>query len=302
MRIDKFLVEVFPTLTRSDLARLIDHGHILVNDHHVKKSYKLKSGDRLDITLPEPEISEIIPQKIPLNILFEDHSIIILNKTQGSIVHPGAGNPDGTLVNGLLAHCEDLRGIGGVIRPGVVHRLDKDTSGVLVFAKSQQALNYLADQFKEHTNHREYLAIVWGKPDNQGTIDTLYGRSDRNRIKYTGKVTRGKRAITHFYKIKQYRHCALIKAVLETGRTHQIRVHLSERGHPLLGDQLYGFGVKHYQFFPQPLYQIIKQLPGQMLHARKLGIKHPDTKKLISFTTPPPEIFIQLLKGLKKWD
>ncbi|MBN2693143.1 RluA family pseudouridine synthase [bacterium] len=302
MRIDKFLSENCSEISRSNIAKLIDNGLVTIFDKTVKKSYKLKINDSINLVLPEIKESEIIAEDIPLNIIYEDSEIIFLNKPQGVVVHPGAGNYSGTLVNGLLYHCKDLKSIGSVIRPGVVHRIDKDTSGVLVFAKSEQSLNYLAKQFQEHTNKRVYQAIVYGITPEKGTIKTYFKRHPTNRLKYTSKVDSGKEAITHFKTLRKFRRFSYIELELETGRTHQIRVHLSENGFPILGDPLYGLPAKHFQFLNPNLYKRVGELNGQLLHAKTLGVEHPITKEWIQFDVDLPQYFNDILKSLEEND
>ena len=303
IRVDKFLAENLKDFTRSEISKIIDDQNLKVNDNIVKKSYKLNYGDKISVNIPEPKISEIIPRKMKLNIVYEDECIIVIDKPQGLVVHPGAGNYDNTLVNGLLYHCNDLKGIGGVLRPGVIHRIDKDTSGILVFAKTQYALNYIAEQFKEHTNKRRYLAIIRGVlARKEGRIETFISRDSKNRLKFTSKTNNGKKAITNYKVLEEFTHFSLVEAILETGRTHQIRVHFADMNHHIIGDSLYGYGLKSYKFLNNPIYSKIKNLKGQMLHAEYLEFKHPGSKKTVSFKSKPNKDFLELLELIKKYD
>jgi len=301
IRIDKFLAEALPQFTRSEISKIIDDKNLKVNNKISKKSLKLNNGDKIEILIPNPKTSEIIAQEMNLDIIYEDDDIIVINKQQGIVVHPGAGNWDNTLVNGLLHHCNDLKGIGGVLRPGVVHRIDKDTTGVIIFAKNQFALNYIAEQFKFHTNKRRYLAIIRGIPElEKGRIETYITRDPNNRLKFTSKLNKGKIAITNYRIVEKFNHFSLIEAILETGRTHQIRVHFSDMNHPIIGDTLYGYGIKNYNFLSNEIYSKIKQLKGQLLHAEFLEIKHPNLNKNVSFEAKPHKDFLDFLNIIKK--
>ncbi len=301
-RVDLFLSEKLTNYSRNQIIKFIKNGNILLNNELTKKSVKLKAGDKISIEIPPPVESTIIPQKMDLNILYEDDTIIVIDKKQGVIVHPGAGNPDNTLVNGILHHCKNLEGIGGVLRPGVVHRIDKDTSGVIIFAKTQYALNHIAAQFKEHSNIRKYLALVKGDSGESGKIETFISRSPKNRIKFTSKTDSGKWAISNYKKIKSFNHFSLIEVTLETGRTHQIRVHFSDRFNPILGDPLYGPDFSHYKFLNHNIYRKIKLLKGQLLHAKFLEIEHPVTKNRVSFSSKPHQDFLEILELLEEFD
>ena len=287
-RIDKQLGHHFTQFSRSQLQKWINDGHVLVNGDQVKVKYKLAVGDRVKIIPEEPKKIDLTPENIPLDIVYEDDDVIVVNKPQGMVVHPAPGHPDHTLVNALLYH-SPLSTINGEFRPGIVHRIDKDTSGLLMVAKNDMAHRSLAAQLKTKTNDREYVALVHGViKEDQGTIDAPLGRSLKDRKKQA-VVADGRHAVTHFRVLERFHHYTLVACRLETGRTHQIRVHMKYIGHPLAGDPLYG---------PR------KTLPGngQYLHARLLGFKHPRTGKQMTFTAPLPEYFSRMLDHLRKTD
>jgi 23S rRNA pseudouridine1911/1915/1917 synthase len=286
-RIDKYLSEVFVDKSRSFIQGLIEKDSIKVNNKIPKSNYKLKPFDEIEVIFDEPEVLKVDAENIPLDILYEDKDVVIVNKEQGMVVHPAPGNYNGTLVNALLFHCKDLSSINGVIRPGIVHRIDKDTSGVLVVAKNDEAHNKLSEQLKDHSMKREYYALVEGRIKNEkGTIDKPLARSKRDRLKI-GIVEGGKRAVTHYEVIERYNGYTLIKCILETGRTHQIRVHMASIGFPLIGDPLYGFKKQKFK------------LKGQMLHAKTLGFVHPTKNEYIEFTTELPEYFQEIINKLR---
>lgn len=285
-RIDKVLAHQFNQFSRSHLQKWIVDGNVRVNGQPVKPKYKLAVGDQVVIEPEAPQKVDLTPEKIPLDIVYEDDDVIVVNKPQGMVVHPAPGHPDHTLVNALLYH-SPLSTINGEFRPGIVHRIDKDTSGLLMVAKNDLAHRSLAAQLKAKTNQREYVALVHGViKQDAGTIDAPIGRSKKDRKKQA-VVSDGRHAVTHFKVLRRFRHYTLVSCRLETGRTHQIRVHMKSIGHPLAGDPLYG---------PR------KTLPGrgQYLHARLLGFKHPRTGKDLVFTAPLPEYFQQMLDKLKK--
>lgn len=287
-RIDKMLGHHFQQYSRSQLQRWIEDGHVQVNGQPVKPKYKLAAGDVVTIEPEKPKKIDLVPENIPLDIVYEDDDVIVVNKPQGMVVHPAPGHPDHTLVNALLYH-SPLSTINGEFRPGIVHRIDKDTSGLLMVAKNDMAHRSLAAQLKAKTNEREYVALVHGViKEDHGTIDAPLGRSPKDRKKQA-VVADGRHAVTHFKVLKRYRHYTLVSCRLETGRTHQIRVHMKYIGHPLAGDPLYG---------PR------KTLPGkgQYLHARLLGFKHPRTGKQLTFTAPLPPDFQRMLDKLDKTD
>ena len=287
LRIDKYLTQIFEDKSRSFIQGLIEKENVKVNDKLPKSNYKLRKSDEIEIIIPEPEILRVEAENIPINILYEDEDVIVVNKQQGMVVHPAPGNYNGTLVNALLYHCKNLSSINGIIRPGIVHRIDKDTSGVLVIAKNDDAHNKLSEQLKNHSMKREYYALIEGRLKNDsGTIDKPLGRCKKDRLKI-GIDEDGKRAVTHYEVLERYNGYTLIKCVLETGRTHQIRVHMASIGFPLVGDPLYGF--KRQKF----------KLEGQVLHAKTLGFIHPRSGEYMEFTSDLPNYFLQLLDKLR---
>lgn len=285
-RLDKACSEIFSDYSRSQIKQLLDGGNITVNGKTEKAKYKVKSGDVIRLEEPETKTLELRPENIPLDIVYEDDDVIVINKPQGMVVHPAPGHDEHTLVNALLYHCP-LSTINGTFRPGIVHRIDKDTSGLLMVAKNDKAHRSLAKQLKDKTNIREYVALVHGRiAEDEGTINAPIGRSLKDR-KEQAVVKDGRNAVTHFEVLKRYRDYTLVKCILETGRTHQIRVHMKYIGHPLVGDPLYG---------PK---KTIKG-NGQFLHAGKLGFVHPTTGKLLIFEAPLPKIFQECLEKLDK--
>ncbi|MBE6063644.1 MAG: RluA family pseudouridine synthase [Clostridium butyricum] len=286
-RIDKYLSDAIEGKSRSFIQGLIEKDSIKVNGKSPKNNYKLRTLDEIEVILPEPEVLNVEPENIQIDVIYEDDDVVVVNKAQGMVVHPAPGNYNGTLVNALLYHCKNLSSINGVIRPGIVHRIDKDTSGVLVIAKNDEAHTFLSQQLKDHSMKREYYALVEGTLKNDsGTINKPLARSKKDRLKI-GIVEDGKRAVTHYEVIERYNGYTLIKCVLETGRTHQIRVHMASIGFPLVGDPLYGF--KRQKF----------KVKGQVLHAKTLGFIHPKTKEYMEFTTDLPDYFIKLLNKLR---
>ena len=285
MRLDKFLSEN-SSLSRSYAAKLASDGMVKVNGAYADKKHKLSPGDIITAELPEPEALEAEPQDIPLDIVYEDDSLIVVNKPQGMVVHPAPGNPDGTLVNGLLYHCR-LSGINGVIRPGIVHRIDKDTSGLLVVAKTDAAHEQLSAQLKERKALRQYRCIVNGNIKNDdGTIDAPIGRNPNDRKKMA-VVCGGRRAVTHYRVLERFGRYTYVECTLETGRTHQIRVHMAHIVHSIVGDPVYG--SKKEQF----------KTNGQLLHAKTIGFVHPETNELMRFDSELPGYFEEILKKLR---
>ncbi|MEY8393612.1 RluA family pseudouridine synthase [Lachnospiraceae bacterium 45-P1] len=287
-RIDKFLSEQCEEFTRSFLQKLLKSGEVWVNGKQVKASFKVSEGDFISFEAPEAVESMILPENIPLDILYEDHDVILVNKPKRMVVHPAAGHYTGTLVNGLLYHCrEDLSGINGVLRPGIVHRIDMDTTGVLIVCKNDMAHHSIAAQLKEHTITRRYEAIVHGViKEDEGVVDAPVGRHPRDRKKMCVNYQNGKTAVTHYRVLKRFQGFTHIECRLETGRTHQIRVHMAHLGHPLLGDVVYGPAKCPYA------------LEGQTLHAGILGFIHPRTGEYLEFRAPRPEYFERLLIAL----
>lgn len=287
-RLDVFISNSLEGKSRSYIQKLIQEGHVKVNGKDKKSNYKLKLHDSVIVNNIENESQKINPENIDLDILYEDKDIIVINKPQGMVVHPATSNYSGTLVNALLYHCDTLSTLNDDTRPGIVHRIDKDTSGVLVVAKNNKAHEVLAEQLKEHSMKREYIALVEGilKEDN-GLIDKPLGRNPKDRIKMA-VVQKGKNAITHYEVLKRFKKNTLVKCILETGRTHQIRVHMSYIGHPLVGDPMYGFKKQRFK------------LKGQMLHAKKLGFIHPTTQEYIEFQSDLPKYYKEVLLKLHK--
>jgi len=288
-RLDTVLSGLAPEYSRSYLKHLIEDGHVHVNGAIQKPKYRVTPGDEIILSIPPAKPLEAEPQDIPLDIIYEDNDIIVINKPQGMVVHPAPGNPDGTLVNALLHHCERLSGINGVMRPGIVHRIDKDTSGLLVAAKTDAAYKGLAAQIKAHTARRIYLAVTEGViRDDTGIVDAPIGRHpvDRKRMAVTERG-RTRSAVTEYRVLERFEGHTLIEARLQTGRTHQIRVHMAHIGHPLVGDPVYGRKKQKFN------------LPGQALHAARLILTHPVTGEQMEFTAPPPQSFSGLVEKLR---
>jgi 23S rRNA pseudouridine1911/1915/1917 synthase len=289
MRLDLFISSQLEGETRTAVQRLIEAGKVLVDGQVVRPSLKLKGGELISVEIPEPTEAEPQPESIPLDVLYEDGELIVINKPAGMVVHPGPGNSSGTLVNALLAHCTDLSGIGGELRPGIVHRLDKGTSGVLVAAKSDRAHRALSAQFHVHSVKRIYQALVFGTPQtDSGKIEGAIGRHPTERLRQSGKARHGKHAITRWKVKERYGRITLMELRLETGRTHQIRVHMTESGFPLLGDPLYPDGGRVNNLADPRLKKMITMLGRQALHARTLGFIHPVTEEYLEFTTDMP--------------
>lgn len=291
-RLDVYIAEAFENITRSQAQMIIEENDVCVNGKCVKASYKLKEGDEVALRMPELKESHILPQEIPLDIVYEDKDILIVDKPKGMVVHPGNGNFDGTMVNSLMySHANNLSGINGVLRPGIVHRIDKDTSGLLVVAKNDLSHKTLTDKFKVHDITRVYIALVDGIVEKDKLkINLPIGRDPRDRIKMAVTTKNSKQAITNIEVLKRYykSNYTLVKATLETGRTHQIRVHMSYISHPLVGDSLYGKSTNRLN------------VEGHLLHARTLGFMHPVTNKYVEFNRDLPEEFKQILDKLKE--
>lgn len=294
IRLDKFLSSKLSPITRSFLQNLINNGQVRVNDRIVKSGYIIKLGDEIQIEIPEPEPSHIQPENIPLNITFEDEDLLVINKPAGMVVHPGTGNWKGTLVNALLFHCKSLSGINGILRPGIVHRLDKNTSGLLVVAKNDLSHSNLSRQFETKTINRTYFAIVWGVPaEKEGDIVTKIGRSRRDRKKMSVSDIQGKEAITEYKLLDDFLYLSSVELFLRTGRTHQIRVHLNHINHPVFGDPDYNGRTSQLYRLPQHLQKrgvaLLNGIKRQALHARKIEFIHPVTKANMMFESKLPE-------------
>ncbi|WP_150266229.1 RluA family pseudouridine synthase [Paenibacillus tepidiphilus] len=287
-RIDKYITESWEEdISRSQVQQWISGGYITVNGAAVKANYKLSEGDVVAVTVPEPEATELLAENIPLEVAYEDSDVIVVNKPRGMVVHPAAGHPSGTLVNALMYHCHDLAGIGGEIRPGIVHRIDKDTSGLIMAAKNDASHISLAAQLKEHSVTRRYIAIVHGNlSHDQGTVDAPIGRDPHDRKLYTVTEKNSKRSVTHFTVLERFGDTTMLELQLETGRTHQIRVHMKFIGHPLVGDPVYGRskGIT---------------MNGQALHAAVLGFVHPSSGEYMEFSAPLPGDMEELLFRLR---
>lgn len=291
LRIDKVVSSKDKDLSRAAVQRMIEEGNILVNSKNTKMAYKISLGDEITIIKEEPKEIEIKAEDIPLDIIYEDDDILVVNKQKGLVVHPGNGNPDGTLVNAIMNKCKDsLSGIGGEIRPGIVHRIDKDTSGLLIIAKNDKAHINMSEQIKNHEVKKTYIALVRGKTkENQATIDMPIARSNKDRTKMAVSKN-GKNAITHFEVIERFLGYTLLKINIETGRTHQIRVHLSQIGYPIVGDFVYSNGKNPFG------------VQGQMLHSSELEFRHPITGKEMKLQAQLPEYFEEVLEKLRKED
>ena len=289
MRLDKYLAEQFPEQTRSYLQKLIKDGEVTVNGKNVKTGYQLSKGDEVCVNIPEPKELDVEPQKMDLDIVYEDEDVILINKPKGMVVHPAPGHTTDTLVNGLLYHCKNnLSGINGVARPGIVHRIDRDTTGILIVCKNDMSHNSIAAQLKEHSINRRYRALVHGNlKEDTGTVEGPIGRHPIDRKKMSINEKNGKPAVTHYTVLERFGNYTLIECKLETGRTHQIRVHMTSIGHPLVGDEVYGPAKCPFK------------LQGQCLHAMVLGFVHPRTGEYMEFSADLPEYFEDLLRKLR---
>ena len=289
-RIDKFLSRELTEISRSYIQKLLKEQHILVNGKAVKANYKLSHGDSIEVSVPESEQLDIVPEDIPLDILYEDDDILVVNKPKGMVVHPAPGHYSHTLVNAVMYHCgSDLSGINGVIRPGIVHRIDMDTTGSLLICKNDKAHQILAEQLKEHSITRRYQAVVIGNlKEEKGTVNAPVGRHPTDRKKMSTRSNSARPAVTHYRVLERFGAYTYIECELETGRTHQIRVHMASIGHPILGDKVYGPAKCPFK------------LEGQTLHAKVQGITHPSTGEYMEFDAPLPEYFLKLLETLRK--
>lgn len=293
-RLDFFLSEKIEGYSRSYMQKLINEGHCKVNGKIAKPKLKLREGEKAEVEIPDPVPLGVEPENIELDIIYEDNDIIIINKPQGMVVHPAHGNYSGTVVNALLEHCKNLSdynsltGINGVMRPGIVHRIDKDTSGVIVVAKTNEAHLSLSEQLKKHTITRKYAALLEGRLKNDsGKVETLIGRDPKDRKQMAVVKVNGKNAITHYRVLERFENHTFIEAVLETGRTHQIRVHMAALGHPVVGDKVYGYNKQRFD------------TKGQLLHARVLGFNHPTKNEYVEFEAELPDYFEKILKILR---
>ena len=287
-RIDRYLTEMLPEQSRSFFQKLIRDGFVMVNHIIVKVNYRLKTGDVIEIDIPDAVPTEIVPENIPLDILYEDDDLLIVNKPKGMVVHPAVGHSTGTLVNAIMYHCQgNLSGINGEIRPGIVHRIDKDTTGSLIICKNDEAHRNIAEQIKEHSVTRRYVGVVAGTfSEESGTVEGAIGRHPNDRKRMTINEKNGKPAVTHYRVLQTLKGASFMEFELETGRTHQIRVHMASISHPLLGDTVYGNSKNPYK------------LQGQALHARTIGFIHPTTGEYIEVSSPIPEYMTELVRKL----
>lgn len=300
LRLDAWLATVEPDLSRSRIKALIESGEIaLVGSAATKPSHRLEGGELVRLSLQPPQPAAPQPEDIALSVLFEDADLVVVDKPAGMVVHPGAGNPAGTLVNALLAHCKDLSGIGGELRPGIVHRLDKETSGCIVVAKSERSLAALQAQFKRRDVQKVYLALVHGAPAERGRFETLHGRHPTDRLRFTSKVKSGRTAVTEWERLQAGQGASLVRVRLLTGRSHQIRMHFAEAGHPLLADVLYGGARREAKLAADaPVRRAATALGRQGLHAWRLSFAHPTTKAPLAFEAAIPHDFAQALDAL----
>jgi 23S rRNA pseudouridine1911/1915/1917 synthase len=305
-RLDAVVAAHLADCSRSLAANLIANQQILVDNQPKKPGYRVKAGDVISVEIPEPQPAEYMPEPVPLHILYQDSDIVVLNKQPGMVVHPAPGHSSGTLVNALLYHCPDLEGIGGEIRPGIVHRLDKDTSGTMVIAKNSVALESLAKQFKDRSVQKKYIALVYGQFEKKtGTIDLPIGRHPIHRKRMSTTTRKGRDAVTSWEVLKEFQGITLLELILQTGRTHQIRVHCATVDHPIIGDPVYRprklFKNLHNraESLPAGIIDHLKSIKRQMLHARELGFHHPRTREYVAFESPLPEDMAQLLVELE---
>lgn len=304
LRLDVFLSSRPLALSRSRVQALVKSGRVEVNQAASRASYRLREGDRIAISIPPAASPVVEPEAVDFRVVHEDESLIVLDKPPGIVVHPAPGHSSGTLVHGLLHHCTDLSGIGGVLRPGIVHRLDKDTSGLMVVAKNDDAHHYLAGEFKAGRVKKEYLALAHGRvKDDRGEVDLPIGRHPKKRKEMSVSLEKGRRALTLWKKLEEFQSgFSLLSVVIKTGRTHQIRVHLSYLGHPVVGDSVYGFGVNWWKTQGLAKKGLLRGAERQMLHARRLSFVHPDGGRAVDFEAPIPRDMAELLAALRRFD
>lgn len=300
-RLDQFLATRLPDFSRTRLQSLIDEGRVLVDGGWRRRSFRLVGEEEVCVYIPDMVASDVVPEDIPLEIVYQDPDLLVVNKPAGMVVHPTQHESTGTLVNALLYHVDDLSGISGVERPGIVHRLDKLTTGLLVVAKNDRAHEMLADQFRDHTTTRRYMALVWGCPiPSEGTVVSEIGRHPTDRKKMSSRADHGKRAVTHFRMEEDLGPISRLELVLETGRTHQIRVHMSEKQHAVVGDPVYGGLVRRRLSEDAELTELLQPIDRQLLHARHLGFEHPSTGEYLAFFQDPPEDFQHVWDELRR--
>lgn len=301
MRVDQYLAAQLPELSRSYIQKLIDEGGAKLDGQVVRRSQRVANGQIVEFTVPETQDWDVLPEEIPLAIVHDDPDLLVVDKPVGMVVHPNMRDRSGTLVNALLWNVRDLSGINGIERPGIVHRIDKDTSGLLVVAKNDLAHHHLGEQFRDHSIERLYVALCWGGVPTppEGTVRSFIGRDPRDRKRMASVTGGGKEAVTHYRTTERYGAANMIECSLDTGRTHQIRVHLSEQGHPLVGDSVYG-GTKARHLGSDPaMGALLKDVRGQMLHAATLGFIHPRTDQYLRFRCPPPPPMVAVIRALR---
>ena len=301
IRLDVFLASCSTDLSRSRIQSLIKSGEVKVNKYSSRASYKLKKGDQVSLSIPHASPHVLEPETVEFGIIYEDDSLIVLNKPAGLVVHPAAGHATGTLVHGLLQHCQDLSGIGGILRPGIVHRLDKDTTGIMVATKNDRSHTFLAKQFKSGEVKKQYVALVHGAiRGNEGKIELPIGRHPKKRKQMSVPPSGGRRALTRWQKIEEFDgKFSLLSVSIKTGRTHQIRVHLSHIGHPIAGDPVYGYGQRRWKRHPLYKKGMLPPIKRQMLHAKRLGFVHPDSGRYMEFEAPLPEDMLHAVRILQ---
>ncbi|MBJ93597.1 MAG: RNA pseudouridine synthase [Rickettsiales bacterium] len=300
LRVDQFLAQMLGDYSRSFLQSLVDEGQATINEEPCRRSDRIHFGDLVRVIIPAPRALDVPAEELPLDIIYQDADIAVINKAVGMVVHPNSHDRSGTLVNALLFHIKDLSGINGVERPGIVHRIDKDTSGLLVVAKNDASHHHLSNQFRDHSIDRIYSLLCWHSPSaTEGTITSQLGRSPKDRKKIASVDKGGKHAVTHYRVLESYGPVSLVECSLETGRTHQIRVHFAERNHPLVGDPVYGGKRERYLPSEPSLRQLLEPLRGQMLHASTLGFIHPSSDKYVQFQVAPPQPMLGVIEQLR---